>query len=412
MKMQPAIGWTIALLVATTCPSQEWTRFRGPNGSGISQAKIIPNKITDANLHWKVELPGTGHSSPVLWGNRIFLTCTGDKSGGISILCLNAQDGQQLWRKDFPLTPFARHQFNSFASSTPAADADHVYVVWNEPQHYWLAALDHKGKVVWQCDFGPFVSQHGCGISPIVYRDKVILGNEQDDPKFVKESTRTGISFVVAVDRMTGKTLWQTPRRSAVVAYSTPCVYAPTTGKPAITFASQGHGFYAVDPDSGKVLWEYPQAFDKRCVSSPLIANDIILGSCGSGGGGNFITAIKPFAVTEGGKPQLAWQLKQSAPYVPTGIVRSDLAWFWSDSGILTCLQPSTGAIHYQERVGGDYFGSPVLIDGRLYCVSTSGELVVVLATDKFKVLDRYPLHEVCHSTPAVALERLFVRTA
>jgi outer membrane protein assembly factor BamB len=231
-----------------------------------------------------------------------------------------------------------------------------------------------------------FVSQHGCGISPIVYKDRVILGNEQDDMKFVKEQTRSGTSFLLAVDAKTGKTLWQTPRRSAVVAYSTPCVYEPKDGKPALIFNSQGHGIYAVDPDTGKVLWEYDQAFDKRSVSSPLIAGDIILGSCGSGGGGNFVTAIKAGDPAKQKKPELAWQLKSSAPYVVTGVTTTDRAWLWSDGGIVTCLDAKTGNVRYQERVGGNFFGSPVWVDGRLYGISTSGELVVVEAGDTFNV--------------------------
>ena len=403
---------SIAIVVAAfglNSQAQEWTRFRGPNGTGISHAKTIPTKITEADINWKVELPGTGHSSPVLWGERIFLTSTGDKSGGISVLCLSAQDGRLLWHRDFSLTPFARHPHNSFAASTPAVDAQRVYVVWNEPQHYLLTALDHDGKTVWQRDFGPFVSQHGCGISPIVYKNKVILGNEQDDAKFVKDSPRSGESFVVAVDAGTGKTLWQTPRRSAVVAYSTPCVYEPKNEKPALIFNSQGHGIYAVDPDTGKVVWEYEQAFDKRSVSSPMIAGDIILGSCGSGPGGNFVTAVKAGAT--GRETELAYQVKKSAPYVPTGVVKGNLIWLWSDGGIVTCLDAPTGAIRYQERVDGNYFGSPVWVDGRLFCVSTTGDVVVLEASDKFNILHRYPLHELCHSTPAVALGRMFVRT-
>jgi outer membrane protein assembly factor BamB len=409
MKTSSAI-FAALLLVAVPCLSQEWTRFRGPNGTGISQARGIPTKITESDIDWKIELPGSGHSSPVLWGHQIFLTSTGDKAGGISVLCLNAKDGRIIWRKDFSLTPFGRHQFNSFASSTPAVDAERVYVAWNEPDHYMLNALDHKGNLVWQRDFGPFVSQHGCGTSPIIYKGKVFLGNEQDDVKFVKESKRSGKSFILALDSKTGQTLWQTPRNSAVVSYATPCVYEPKGAKPEILFNSQGHGVYAADPDTGKIIWEFEKAFDKRTVSSPIIAGDLILGSCGSGGGGNFVTAIKPPEAPEG-KPRVAWQIKQSAPYVPTGIVWGDLAWFWSDSGIVTCATARTGSIHYQERVGGDYFGSPVWIEGRLFCVSTSGELVVVEASDKFNLLHRYPLRETCHSTPAVALNRLFVRT-
>jgi len=417
MKRMKSLSATMPIVVALACwalhcapQAQEWPRFRGPNGTGISHAKTIPTKIGDGDINWKVELPGIGHSSPVLWGEKVFLTSTGDKSGGISVLCLSAKDGHLLWRRDFSLTPFPRHQFNSYASSTPAADAERVYVVWNEPEHYLLTALDHNGKRAWQRDFGPFVSQHGCGTSPIVYRDRIILGNEQDDAKFVKDSPRSGKSFVVAVDAKTGKTLWQTPRRSAVVAYSTPCVYEPKNDKPALIFSSQGQGLYAVDPGTGKILWDYEQAFDKRCVSSPIIAGDIILGTCGSGGGGNFVTAVRA-GNAAGRQTELTYQMKKSAPYVPTGVVAGDLIWLWSDGGIVTCLDAPSGATRYQERVGGNYFGSPVWADGRLFCVSTSGELVVVEASDTFNVLHRYPLNELCHSTPAVALGRMFIRT-
>jgi outer membrane protein assembly factor BamB len=196
------------------------------------------------------------------------------------------------------------------------------------------------------------------------------------------------------------------------VSYSTPCVYESKNEKPALIFNSQGNGIYAADPDTGKILWEYEQAFDKRSVSSPVIAGNIIFGSCGSGGGGNFVTTIKAGDPTKGRKAELAYQMKKSAPYVPTGVAVGDLVWLWSDGGIVTCLDAPTGAIRYQERVGADtYFGSPVWVDGRLFCVSTAGELVVLEASDKFNVLHRYPLNELCHTTPAVALGRMFIRT-
>lgn len=391
--------------------AQEWTRFRGPNGTGISYAKTIPTKITEADVNWKVELPGSGHSSPVLWGERLFLTCTGGKAGGISVVCLNAREGNVVWKRDFPLRPFSLTALSSHAASTAAVDAERVYAAWNEPEHYFLTALDHEGKTVWQRDFGTFVSQHGCGTSPIVWKDKVILGNFQEDMRLAGVGTDSGKSSIVAVDAKTGKTVWETPRDTAMVAYSTPCVYEPKGGPPALIFNSQSHGISAVAPDTGKVLWEYEEAFDKRSVSSPLLAGDIIFGSCGSGAGGNFITAIRAGDAATGRRPELAYQVKKSASYVPTGIVAGGLAWFWSDGGILTCLHAPSGEIRYQERVGGNYFGSPVWVDGRLFCVSANGELVVVEAADKFNVLHRYALKEVCRSTPAVALGRMFVRT-
>ena len=391
--------------------AQEWTRFRGPNGTGVSHAKTIPTSLTSADINWKIELPGVGHSSPVLWGDRIFLTSTGDTAGGLTVLCLGAADGKQIWRHDFPLAPFTRHKFNSFASATPAVTDSAVYVVWNEPDHYFLTALDHNGVQLWQRDFGAFVSQHACGTSPIVVGDKVILGGEQDGQEFVPGSERSGESFIAAVNAKTGTIIWKTPRTNRVVAYSTPCVRESKDGKRSLIFNSQAHGIYAVDPDTGKVLWEYEKAFDKRSVSSPIIAGDIIFGSSGSGGGGNVATAIKAGDSLPSGKPELAYQIKKGAPYVPTGVAVGDLAWLWSDGGILTCLHAPTGEIRYQERVGGNFFGSPVWVDGRLFCVSTTGELDIVEAGDKFNVLHRFPLEELCHSTPAVAGGRLYIRT-
>jgi outer membrane protein assembly factor BamB len=411
----------IALLAAgtiTVAPvqstAQEWTRFRGPNGSGVAHTKTVPTKITDADVQWKISLPGEGHSSPVLWGDRIFLTSATENPDAIVVLCLSAKDGSERWRTNFPFKTSRRHRYNSPASSTPAVDANRVYVLWNEPEHHLLTALDHDGNVEWQRDFGPFVTQHGCGISPIVYQDKIILGSEQDGPNAGRGRSRTGKggkSFITAVEAKTGKDVWRISRRSVVVAYSTPCIYQPQQGKPALIFNSQGHGIYAVDPDKGKVLWGYDQAFDKRSVSSPFIAGDVIFGSCGSGGGGNFVTAIKAGDATSGRAPELAYRIKKSAPYVPTGVVVGEHAWLWSDGGIVTCFNPATGSTHFQERVGGNYFGSPLWIDGRLFGVSASGEVTVVEASDKFNVLHRYPLNERCHSTPAVALGRLFIRT-
>ena len=407
----PLLAAALALAgLSLTTNAQEWTRFRGPNGTGVSDAKTIPTKITANDINWKIELPGIGHSSPVLWGDHIFLTTAGD-AGGLKVLCLAAADGKTLWQHDFPLTPFAKHKFNSFASATPAVTAGAVYVVWNEPEHYFLAALDHTGQVLWQRDFGAFVSQHACGTSPVVVGDKVILGGEQDGQEFVPGSTRTGESFIAAVDAKTGKTLWQTPRRSVVVAYSTPCVRQAKDGKLSLIFNSQAHGISALDLETGKELWSYDKAFDKRSVSSPFMAGDIIFGSCGSGGGGNYVDAIKAGDPTAAGKPELAWQLKKSMPYVPTGVAVGDLVYLWSDGGILTCVHAPDGEIRYQERVGGNFFGSPVLIDGRLFAVSTAGELVVAEASDKFNVLHRFPLEELCHSTPAVAGGRLYIHT-
>src|SRR5438128_5538623 len=125
----------ILLSLALSSAAQEWTRFRGPNGTGISQAKTIPTKWSEKDFNWKIPVPGPNHSSPVLWGDKVFLTGTDEKTGQVFVLCVNATDSQILWQKDFSFAPFHKHEHNTFASASPAVDAERVYVVWNDPEH-------------------------------------------------------------------------------------------------------------------------------------------------------------------------------------------------------------------------------------------------------------------------------------
>lgn len=399
MKPIVILLWWILFGGISFSHAQEWTRFRGPNGTGISQAKTIPAEIKQSDINWRIELPGSGHSSPVIWGDRIFITTAGAEPGAFSVLGVSATDGRILWQRNFPHVPFSKHKFNSYASATPAVDAERVYVAHAIPSRYTLMALDHEGKTVWERNLGPFQSQHGSGASPMLHEGMVVIGNEQD-----------GTSFITALDSKSGKTIWETPRRSAAAAYATAGLYEPKDGKPALVFTSEAHGIYGVDPTTGKVLWEYAEAFDKRSVSSPVIAGGIILGSCGSGAGGNFVTAIRPGDGISR-KAELAYQMRKSAPYVPTSLTVGDLVWLWGDGGILTCLHAPTGEIRYQERVGGNFFGSPVWVDGRLYAVSTIGEIVVVEASDQFKVISRFQLDDLCHTTPAISDGKMYIRT-
>ena len=378
--------------------AQEWPRFRGPNGSGISPSKTIPTAWTDKDFNWKLPLPAAGHSSPVLWGDKVFLTTGDDQTKQVSVFCVSAVTGQVLWQKSFPFTPHHKNNYNTFASASPAVDQHCVYVCWTSPAHHTLMALTHDGQTVWEKDLGSFASQHGGGASPIVYQDEVVLGNEQD-----------GESFLIAVDAATGKTRWQTPRKSKETVYSTPCVYEPKDGPPALIFTSESHGVCAINPDNGKVLWELSDLFDKRVVSSPVLAAGLIVGACGSGGGGNYLIAVRPGSPVK--EPEVAYTIRKSAPYVPTCVCAGGRLFLWSDGGIVSCVQAASGEVKWQERVGGNYFSSPLWVDGRLFCVSTKGEVVVVEASDQFKVLARNPLGEVTHSTPAVAGGRMYIHT-
>jgi outer membrane protein assembly factor BamB len=383
--------------------AQEWTRFRGPNGTGISEAKTIPTQWTESDFNWKVALPGVGHSSPVLWGDKVFVTSADERRMQFVVLCLKANDGSVLWQKEFSFTPHRKHANNTFATSTPTVDAGRVYVCRMEPAHNYLFALDHSGALVWEKDLGPYRTQHSGGASPILHDGMVVLANEQD-----------GESFLIAVDAKTGEPRWKTPRKSgdSAAAYSTPCVYQPKQGQPVLIFNSEMHGISAVAPGTGKVVWEFLEAFDKRSVSSPVVAGDLLIGSCGSGGGGNFVVAVRPGDPVRNKKPERAYEIRRSAPYVPTSVCLGDRLFLWSDAGIVSSVVASTGEVKWQERVGGNFFSSPVWVDGRLLCVSRNGEVVVVAAGDKFEVLARNPLNELTHSTPAVAGGRMYIHTS
>ncbi len=162
-----AAVWTVAAMLGTNAFAQEWSRFRGPNGSGIGEA-TLPSTWTDADYRWKVELPGLGHSCPVLWGEQLFLTSADSKTGDRFVLCYHALSGKLLWRETFDAQPIKKHNKNSFATSTPACDQDRVYVAWSLPDRLMMTALDHQGKQVWQRDLGAYKSGHGFGSRPVI----------------------------------------------------------------------------------------------------------------------------------------------------------------------------------------------------------------------------------------------------
>ncbi len=388
--------------VSSTLFGQEWARFRGPNGAGQSDATTIPVTWGSDGYLWKVEVPGKGNSSPVLWGDRLFLTSADPDTGTQYILCYSARDGRLLWHQDYPATSHHLHQQNTFASSTPAADAKHVYCAWGGPEGAALLALDHDGKEVWRFALGPFVSQHGFGTSPIVYRDMVVLTNDQD-----------GESFLVAVDTNSGTVRWKVPREVLVeqnTSYSAPCVRR-REGKPdELIVVGRSHGVVGIDPDDGSTKWE-AKALPARTVGSPILADGLILATSGSGAGTNTMVAIEP-PDTPNAEPKVRYQIDgSSAPYVPTMIAAGPLVFLWNDRGVVSCIEGATGKVHWRERVGGNYFSSPIRVADRIYGVDQNGDVVVLAAAPEFELLGRSSLGETSRATPAVAGGRMYLRT-
>ncbi len=386
------------LLLPTILSAQEWSRFRGPNGAGVSPETTLPAQWTEQDYAWKTKLPGKGHSSPVLWGDKLFVTASDAQERRFTV-CLNADDGKEVWRYELPGEKYKMHKRNSAATATPAADADHVYVLWATPSHYIILALDHAGKVAWQNDLGAYQSQHGMGVSPIVHDGLVIVANDQD-----------GKSSLLAFDAKTGAQRWQLPRKVSNATYATPCVYQPAGKESQIIFTNWKHGITAVDPKMGKVSWEvstFNPESKERSIVSPIVAGDLVIGTCGFTAGAKHFVAVGP----ESGKIQEIWRNEKNVSHMATPIAIGDWIFSFTELGFVTCAELKTGKTLWQERLDGTFSASPVAAGERIYAVADDGQVFVVKAAAKFELVSRQALGAGSQATPAIARGRLFFRT-
>ncbi|MAG57959.1 MAG: hypothetical protein CMJ83_16870 [Planctomycetes bacterium] len=379
--------------------AQDWGRFKGPDGAGLSGAPSVPVSFTMDDVNWRVPLPGKGHSSPVIWKGRIFLTCNGAKAGTRSVVCLNAKDGSVRWKREREFAPHAQHRFNSFASSTPVVDAERVYVVWSTGEQLVATALDHDGKPAWRTELGHFSAQHGSGASPIVVKGVVVIGNDNEGEN----------SFLVGLDKKTGKEIWRRPRESSRASYATPIVRRMKT-RVEVLFASTSHGITSLDPKTGKPNWETGPVFKYRCVGSPGIADGVLLATAGSGGGGKDSIAYE-LPMTAKGKPKELYRMRRALPYVPSVLGIGKRFFLFGDGGVLSCIDAKTGDVTWRERVEGSFYSSPVCIGNRIFAMSRRGALYVIEAADTFRLLGSVELGDPSSATPAVANGVLYLRT-
>ncbi|MEM1441122.1 MAG: PQQ-binding-like beta-propeller repeat protein, partial [Verrucomicrobiota bacterium] len=332
-----------------------------------------------------------------------------------SVLCIDSESGQILWQRDYPLHDHYLHRDNDFASATPCVDENGIVVVWSNPDQVFVTALNLEGEEVWQRDLGPYKGLHGSSNTPIIADGLVILANDQMDPErfsFYLGSNadlNPGKSFLIAMDRMTGETRWKVDRKSELAGYATPTIRR-VGGRAEAIFTGTAHGVTAVDLKSGRISWEIDKIWDDRTVSSPQLYGDLVFASFGQGSSGQRMVAVRP---EEPGsmKGELVYDITKSVPLVPSFVVQDDLLFLWADNGIVTCLEAATGKVHWRERVGGEFYSSPIWIEGRLYGISKRGQVVVLNAGKEFEVLARTELGEKTFATPAVADGVLYLRT-
>ncbi len=384
--------------VSASAQGQEWPRFRGVNGVGVSGADI-PAKWTEKSFVWKTDLPGVGHGSPIVWGDRVFLLCGDEETAARLPVCIDAKSGALIWKKEFKALKHRHHKFNSVASSTPVADAGRVVFSWGTKEKLTLIAFDHGGTKLWESDLGPVQGGHGFGASPVIHGDLVVINNDQD-----------GESSLIAVNKATGKLVWKLPRDSERLSYSCPAAFAQPGGDEALVFTNWRHGITALDPANGKVIWEksvFNQEKKERAIGSPVIAGDLLIGTCGFVQNPKHVVALRP----GDGDAEEVWRIEEAVPHIPTPLVVGQRVFLWEDKGTVTCADHSTGKVVWRERVSSASFSSPVCANGRIFSVDRNGLVTVIAAADEFRKLAENDLGETCHATPAISGGTMFVRT-
>lgn len=464
-RLSGTVAIVLAALCLTAAADDDWSRFRGPNGTGLSESRNLPVEFgPEKNVVWKTPLP-PGHSSPVLSRNRIFLTAIEENS--LYVVALDRRSGRLLWKKDVPrprenklLKP------NNPASPSPVTDGDNVYAFF---QDFGLVSFTADGKERWRLPLGPFQIAFGFGASPIIVDDKVILPCDQDSG-----------SYLIAVDKVSGRVKWKVDRPGVISGYSTPLVYQPKQGAKQILIAESFQlSAYAVDDGrrvwyvrglacemksvpsiEGNTLyingWGMPEnqpgqqiylpAFEEALrnydadrngtiarteMPNPKLQSKgyfVIFDSDGDGGLSKkewemcramFAAENGLLSIELGGSGDMTdkaihWKYQKPVPQVPSTLLYRGVLYMVNDSGILISFDPKTGSVIKQGRLKGaidKYFASPVGADGKVYLISQDGTVSVVDAKGDWEVLAVNSLGDEVFATPAIADDMLYVRT-
>lgn len=459
----------LALLLATFVSGEEWSQFRGPNGTGVSATTGLPDAFGPSkNVIWKTALPA-GHSSPVLTDDRLFVTAhTTDK---LLVICLDRKTGKILWQREAPRAQQGRLQnVNGPASPSPVTDGSNVYVFF---QDFGMLSYDRDGKERWKLPLGPFNMFYGFGASPILVDDKVILPVDQDYPT----------SYLIAVDKNSGKVRWKIERPIVISGYSTPIVYQPKQGPKQIVVpesfqlsaysVADGKRVWwvrglacemkSIASQDGEYLyingWGFPQnqpgrqvptipfeealaRYDKdkdRHITKAEATGTELMDKMVNGAfeafdmnrdekldakdwevframmaSENGLLAIKMGGEGDQTATAIRWRYQKPVPQVPSTLLYKGVLYMINDSGILISFNPATGEVIKQGRLHGaidKYFSSPVAADDKVFLIGQGGQVSVLKAAGDWEVLAVNELDDECFATPAIADGRIYIRT-
>lgn len=445
MKLKLTLCLIVQLLCASNLSAQtrsgveHWPSFRGRNAAGVAaDGQNLPqnwNAPKGEHIKWKTRIPGLAHSSPVVWGGRVFVTTAvssargdgtfrpglygdGDASDDRSsqrwkLYALDSKTGKILWeRTAYEGVPREkRHVKATYANATPATDGRYVVAFFGSQGLY---AYDMQGRMIWKKDLGVLNAgaydipsyEWGTASSPIIYKDAVI----------VQCDTQSG-SFLLASDIKTGRTLWKTEREE-LPSWGTPTVYSGAGGAPQIV-TNASNFIRGYDPATGRELWRLGGS-SKITAPTPIFSGDLIVVASGRrpeapifvirAGASGDITLAKG----ESSNKSVAWSKQGRGSYMPTPLIYGGHLYVLSNQGVFDCYDLRTGAEIYRERIphqGSGFSASPVAADGRIYLPSEDGEMFVVRAGAKFELLARNTMGELLMATPAISAGQMFVRT-
>lgn len=406
--------------------ADDWPGWRGPSYNGISPLKNLPTSWSpDRNIAWKTPVPGRGHSSPVVWGNRVFLTTdiegevvpnkvipkhivmgrpfrNPDSNGAdhkhtIKVLCFDADTGKQLWERTVHDGEVYDeiHKTADYATSTPATDGKFVYASFGAEGFY---KFDFEGKLIWKVDLGKINTVGlGYGPSPVLFEDKVIILADQDDGDE---------SFIAALSAADGKIVWKTPRKIANT-WGTPVLVDVAGQKQLVVNGSANVISY--DPHDGKELWrsEGPNGF---IVHTPVYGLGMVFASVGFPGKKTLAIRLNPAA----GEDRVAWSYAKGTSYVPSPLLYGDYLYLMSDSGMITCMDARTGDPQYEGKrfpSPGKFTSAMVAFDQKLMWTSEDGDTYIVKAGPEYEVLQKNSVGEPVFASPALAGDSIYIRS-
>lgn len=411
--------WLCACLaVPALLALDRWPQFRGPGamGAAADDPRLPVKWSATENVAWKTPIPGRGWSSPVIWGDRVFLTSViaGEREEEIKkglyfggerkpptdthrwvVYCLDARTGKMLWEKQVHqgVPPSSRHLKNSYAAETPVTDGERLYAYFG---NVGVFALDFRGRIVWEKRFPPVRTRYGWGTaaSPALHGSRLFIVNDNDDA-----------SWLAALDGKTGREIWRRERAAEKSNWSTPFVWEHDGKVEIVTTGTVKNRSYDLD---GKLLWEFG-GMSSIVIPTPFAHGGLLYLASGYVGDQN-----RPvFAVRPGG--EIAWSLPQAAPYNPTPMIYGGIYYTLLDRGFLTAHDPATGReIYGKQRMdpaAGAFTASPWAYNGKVFLLSEDGDTFVVAAGAEYKLLGKNSLEELCMATPAIAHGSIFIRT-